>query len=309
MGKRVTAFIVMICAILFVGCGDAQRGSINDKQLPSQIDSYLSKHIVVASSGGKVFSAHKLLGQDKNGSMLQLYVWAFCQEYYVKNDKLGKGSGMSLPVAFTLEKHNASYRIISHKVPGDGTLYAKDLQKMFPSRVLRDRIFSNDVAYCNSIVGNLERQAEQEAKRYFKDQLSKARMRLAQDTHSNTDTAVKSSAASKLNPIDIKGHTPADVMRNYLIAQKNKKWREEYNMYSRHSDIPPFQMFIKENQKSNTTLIRFEVGDYKLVSEERALVQVSVKVQFDDHISESKDEWWGCDRENGVWKIQWLPRQ
>jgi hypothetical protein len=55
-----------------------------------------------------------------------------CLEYYRDGDSLVLGSGCSLPVAVSLQSDGSELRVVGHRVPRDGGLFADDVRAIFP---------------------------------------------------------------------------------------------------------------------------------------------------------------------------------
>jgi len=81
---------------------------------------------------------------DTNETLFPLSVWVFCSEYDMDNGVLKALSGSSGPVKVFYPNENSFYdvRNFSHVHPRDGSLYSKDIQRIFSPEVQeRIRIF------------------------------------------------------------------------------------------------------------------------------------------------------------------------
>ncbi|MCK9438780.1 hypothetical protein M0Q39_01735 [Patescibacteria group bacterium] len=78
--------------------------------------------------------------------LFPLYIWAYCGEYVIENNKLVTVSGSSGPVKIDYPNELSYYDInkFSYEAPGDGADYTKDIKKIFPEDVQR-KIFDHDV--------------------------------------------------------------------------------------------------------------------------------------------------------------------
>lgn len=130
------------------------------------VHGYLNRNCGYAGFGGKVFCAYWVLGTEGTGEAIKEYVWTVCEEYYVSDGNIRRGTGVMLPVALTLKEQGDGTRIISHKAPRNGTLYANDVRELFPKAIQR-RILGKDVEYMNRLSGILHQEAEREAKAYY----------------------------------------------------------------------------------------------------------------------------------------------
>lgn len=64
------------------------------------------------------------------------YTWVLEESYYLKNGNPILESGSSIPYKFILKKENNNYIVDSYQIPRDGSLYEKDMKKIFPKSVL-----------------------------------------------------------------------------------------------------------------------------------------------------------------------------
>ena len=129
------------------------------------VKTYLEENIWKTTFGGKTFCAYEVLGEGNNLYIHRgiQYMWVLCEEYYLKNNKLRKGGGTSLPVALVLQKENHIYKVISHKIPRDGKLYVNDIKRIFPEDI-QNKIFSNDY---NRRIEVLSNEIKKEVELYF----------------------------------------------------------------------------------------------------------------------------------------------
>jgi len=148
--------------------------STRDKGAPpgtsQTIQNYLVEKIGVTSSGGKVFCAYEpLADMDEKGNRIYLYVWVLCQEYYLNQQGLEKGTGSSLPVAITMERKGDSYTIVEHKIPGEVALAPEKVQAYFPPTAWPKIMPSTDqeTTEYNNRAKKLENETETKAKEVF----------------------------------------------------------------------------------------------------------------------------------------------
>jgi hypothetical protein len=133
---RKRAVVALIVIVLLVGCQpDEQDGrSITASRSISRvknIEGYLVANVGISAFGGEVFCAYEPLNavQVAKG---KIYLWALCQEYYLEQELLIPGSGVSIPVALRIQEKNGHYEIMGHVVPRDGTYYGPDVRATFP---------------------------------------------------------------------------------------------------------------------------------------------------------------------------------
>lgn len=91
------------------------------------------------------FCAIKNLKPDQE--LFPLYIWAYCGEYVIENNKLVTVSGSSGPAKIDYPNELSYYDLnkFSYEAPGDGADYTKDIKRIFPSDV-QQKIFAHDVA-------------------------------------------------------------------------------------------------------------------------------------------------------------------
>jgi hypothetical protein len=127
---------------------------------------YLEKNILKPSFGGVIYCNYEFLGEQHN-SGIHYYVWALCQEYYLKGGRISEGSGVSLPAALTLRRENDTYKVINHEIPEDGSFYRGSIERIFPKNIRQNKMFSNDVNYHNQHIRILEDKIKKKAEFYF----------------------------------------------------------------------------------------------------------------------------------------------
>lgn len=122
-------FLILICIIIMTACNNTST-TITAADTDA-IQKYLDEKVMTPAFNGKVFSAHKVFKKDTD----KIYVWAYMQEYYKKDNKIELGSGWSLPLVLNVEEKDGGLVIKSHVAPGDGNLYFEDIKKIFPSEI------------------------------------------------------------------------------------------------------------------------------------------------------------------------------
>jgi len=136
---------------------DAATGSVS---LANAITTYLDENLLLPNFGGKVFTAHEILGAKAE----EIYVWAYAQEFYKQNNALEKGTGLSCPAVLTIDSQDGKeVKIVDHKLPRDGSFYSQDIKTMFPKKV-QDAIFNINQG---QTIPELSYQVEERAKKWF----------------------------------------------------------------------------------------------------------------------------------------------
>jgi hypothetical protein len=150
----------MLLILLLAGC--SQSGSIavteKDKQ---EIKRYIRQEVMSPNFGGEIFSAYEILESDENKG--ELYLWALIQEYYKEGTGIEQGTGMSVPMVLKIDQNKDSFKVISHTLPRDGSLYAEDIKNLFPYLAGRKALDHPD-----KLISELIEEAEAEAEQKLK---------------------------------------------------------------------------------------------------------------------------------------------
>jgi hypothetical protein len=142
MKEKLKSVFILLPIFICIGCQseigiDRDRADLERFSSSPIIKDYLTQKVASESYGGKAYCAYEVLDAEKSGaSGERLYLWAVCQEYYRKNQKLEEGSGSSIPIALTIRTENEKIEVLSHQVPGNGSHYVRDLEAMFSKKAL-----------------------------------------------------------------------------------------------------------------------------------------------------------------------------
>jgi hypothetical protein len=153
-------FIVFVC----IGCqgkiGVNQDGAdlMRFSSLPI-INDYLSQKVADKGFGGKAYCVYEVLDVEKSGIGESLYLWAVCQEYDRKGQKLEEGTGGSFPVALKIRQADDKVEVLSHQKPRDASYYGSDLKAMFSQKA-----FASANSMNSDRVSKLQNAVKQEAK-------------------------------------------------------------------------------------------------------------------------------------------------
>jgi hypothetical protein len=156
-------WLIFIASVLLVGCGsdNHEEFSIIDSEYILQVENiekYLDTVIGISAFGGEVFCAYEPL-KTEQGVEDTIFIWALCMEYYLEQDSLMIGSGISLPVALRIQGKNGQYKVIDHLMPRNGTYYGPDVRSIFPPSTW-SQIFDYDGS-------KLEEEAEVRARLHY----------------------------------------------------------------------------------------------------------------------------------------------
>jgi len=107
----------------------------------------------------KKFAAIYPFGRESKGDTTIYYLWVLGESYSITNGHFQPEGGMSVPVKLTMKKD----RVVKVEVPGDGNLYVKDINRLFPKKIARE-IFR---AYDTGVVKKLIEENHRRAQEYF----------------------------------------------------------------------------------------------------------------------------------------------
>ncbi|MDI6895321.1 MAG: hypothetical protein QME70_12120 [Bacillota bacterium] len=110
---------------------------------------------------------------------------------------------------------------------------------------------------------------------------------------------------------DSRGETPDVVMLRYLDALRARDWVRAYGCLGLVPDDVNLKGYADQMERSDDELLEYSVHGYEMMSREHAAVYVTYRVRY-----RSSGQVWSFEREprssikeNGVWKVRWLPRQ
>ncbi|MBN2406044.1 MAG: hypothetical protein JXE06_10745 [Coriobacteriia bacterium] len=113
---------------------------------------------------------------------------------------------------------------------------------------------------------------------------------------------------------DESGRTPEDVVLAAIAAANLQDWETEYSLYA--TPNIDYEAAVAEWEVSVETYDSFAVHETRIIDEATALVRVSYMVETTppggDRYSVSvpePGEWWALHKVDGVWLVQWMPKQ
>lgn len=111
--------------------------SLTDKDIKEEVFFTLPQFIMKPEFGGKVFCADSILGYDKSLSdkSISVYVWAYCEEYYLKGATVKLGAEVSRPVKIKYTSLNQKLNYDSITMPKEGGGYRESIAEMFPEKI------------------------------------------------------------------------------------------------------------------------------------------------------------------------------
>lgn len=138
---------------------------LNQTTDDNYIRRYLENSLESPGFGGKMFCTYELYGKEPQGDKQQLYLWAFCMEYYIEGGVLQEGTGVSMPVVLVSVPSCHSDLIETHFKPADGEDYGNSIRRLFPQKYL-PAIFAPGDAY-NRRADTLQQKARENARIYY----------------------------------------------------------------------------------------------------------------------------------------------
>jgi hypothetical protein len=125
-----SGFLLPLFFLIFLSACSTKSITLTQKDSDCVLK-YLDENVMLVSTGGKVFSAFKLLKRESG----KLYIWAYMQEYYSKDGKMVLGAGWSVPMELDIEETSAGIRIKDHFTPRDGDRFSEDIRVHFPGDI------------------------------------------------------------------------------------------------------------------------------------------------------------------------------
>ena len=121
--------------------------SITDKEVIKNVFYTLPDRVFKPEYGGKIFCSEKIYGYDINSvnKNLNVFVYANCEEYYLKNDKptLGKIRSTPLKIIFIADKNKIDFDSI--KLPDESNRLEEELKNIFPDKYYQEAIIPLDI--------------------------------------------------------------------------------------------------------------------------------------------------------------------
>jgi len=106
---------------------------------------------------------------------------------------------------------------------------------------------------------------------------------------------------------DLLDRTPDEVLKDYLKAERYNSYSKMYLLTSIENRNYDYDIFKSDMEAVNTKLIKYEVGDYKVIDNINAEVTVSYEYlikEGDTEIKVTKDQdSWKLVKENDIWKV------
>jgi hypothetical protein len=173
MARSRSWWISFLALVLLVGCRSERHDDhpTMDFDPILQIDaleSYLVDHVGISGFGGEVFCAYEPF-DTLQGVGGKAYLWVLCQEYYLEQEALNRGSGVSLPVVLRIQEIDGRYEILDSSFPRDGAYYGSDVRAAFPectwAHIMPRSV--EEIHQYNDRANKLESETEMKARAYY----------------------------------------------------------------------------------------------------------------------------------------------
>ncbi len=117
----------------------SEKEKVSELEIRQLIERYLPQNVLRTTNDGKVFCSHKYYGfeEDRNTDRLRVYLYAHCEEYFLKGSAVVLGSGISHPVVLNFSFDDSTAEFLDIEVPQTGLKYADSVEKMFPEKYIR----------------------------------------------------------------------------------------------------------------------------------------------------------------------------
>jgi len=64
-----------------------------------------------------VFAGYDVVKKEEDGALSKNYIWVVCQEYYMDDGNVRRGTEISVPAVVTLARSVNDYRVMDFKMP------------------------------------------------------------------------------------------------------------------------------------------------------------------------------------------------
>lgn len=125
---------VILCIVVAV-CFLTDPAVSVDEKLSIYIDGRIAEHFQNEKSGENACCVNwKVLGKEKNGDEITVYMWVLYQEYSLLNNQLHVETAVHIPTVITAEQcdSHGAYDLVEYWEPRDGAYLKGDIQEKFP---------------------------------------------------------------------------------------------------------------------------------------------------------------------------------
>ena len=142
MNIKIKIYGIFLSLLFFAGCANNCDNNLSEKtkkrfkEIEPICEQYIEKNIAFTGYNGKAFCSCDLLGIEDN----KIYLWVYCEEYYLKDSVLEKGSGLFQPVVLEFYEDEIEFQITRHYAPTEGIGWEKSIKEIFPKCIYQNEI-------------------------------------------------------------------------------------------------------------------------------------------------------------------------
>ncbi|MBE6617659.1 MAG: hypothetical protein E7627_06960 [Ruminococcaceae bacterium] len=157
---------LVLCVALAVGFLTDPVKNLTDERLEAFIDVQIYDHHETTQSGDNYRCMdYTILGEDKRGDEITVYMWVLYEEYSLGPDgELINETGAHTITAITAKEVADYYELVEYWTPRDGNLYAKDIMDKIPPRLW------GEATDPQRYIGKQKAKTEEMAREYFASQ-------------------------------------------------------------------------------------------------------------------------------------------
>jgi hypothetical protein len=155
----ISIFILIFCYSIILHLNSKKsKVIIPISNLNSIFEKYVKPISINPSFGGKVFSDYKVIDSNKKDDLINVYISLFSQEYYVKNNKLYKGTGGNFYAIITVRQVYNSYKFINCNISRSEE--EKESLKIFPKSI-RKKVINREAYFNDFSLDKIQKKAEE----------------------------------------------------------------------------------------------------------------------------------------------------
>lgn len=119
---------------------------LTEKEIQKQVFYTMPQEVLKPQFGGRVFCASKLYGFDIDSEelILDVYLWGYCEEYYIKGETITLGTGISQAMKLTFKTDGNKLMFNSVITPKDGDQYENSINVIFPEKYVKQATEGTD---------------------------------------------------------------------------------------------------------------------------------------------------------------------
>lgn len=109
---------------------------------------------------------------------------------------------------------------------------------------------------------------------------------------------------------DSEGNTPDDVVTRLLTAEILRDWTTAYKYMTQVPKEITLEAYMKDMEDYYIDVLDYGIRDYQVRGPDRAIVFLSYRFRYQSTGEEVlQSAKWPVYKDNGVWKVRWMPEQ